>query len=154
MKGDRNNIVRMRCIFVPGLCQLPIVASLSTSKLLSVKGSILPPLSSTTLSAVQDVDQTTDFWGRPRSREEIVDFVSDAVFSKDEYDLVSITVHDQGNAFSSVNERNQWVEVISAEPPVRRSDFAFKFHSKRNAETNCLVLAVNHTRVSRAKLLR
>jgi hypothetical protein len=139
---DEMNKESMRCIFVPGLCLLPIVASLTTSQLLSVKGFTRRPLWSTALSALQDVDPTTDFWGRPRSRKEIVDFVSDAVFNKDEHDLVSIGFQDHGDALSSGNERNRWVEVISAEPPVRRSDFTFQFHSKRNAKTHVFRLWV------------
>jgi hypothetical protein len=51
-----------------------------------------------------DVEEPDQFWGRPRNKKEIVDFVSNAVFT------------DQNND-------DQWVEVISAEPPVSESDF-------------------------------
>lgn len=43
------------------------------------------------------------FWGKQRNKQEIVDHVSNAVFSN----------HQRSD---------QWVEVISAEPPVRLSD--------------------------------
>ena len=49
-----------------------------------------------------DVD-VLQFWGKQRNTQEIVDHVSNAVFSN----------HQRSD---------QWVEVISAEPPVRLSD--------------------------------
>jgi hypothetical protein len=64
-----------------------------------------------------DVDESSDFWGKPRSKEEIVDFVSDAVFSNFHEAL-------EDNSQAKEKEQCQWVEVISAEPPVRRSDFS------------------------------
>lgn len=49
-----------------------------------------------------DVD-VLQFWGKQRTKQEIIDHVSNAVFTN--------------------NQRSdQWVEVISAEPPVRLSD--------------------------------
>jgi hypothetical protein len=58
-------------------------------------------------STTDDDVEPDQFWGRPRNKEEIVDFVSNAVFT------------DQNND-------DQWVEVISAEPPVSESDL-FRF---------------------------
>ena len=49
-----------------------------------------------------DVD-VQKFWGRPRSKQEIIDHVSNAVF----------TNHQRSD---------QWVEVLNAEPPVSLSD--------------------------------
>ena len=56
---------------------------------------------------------TTDklFWGTPRSEGEIVNFISDAVFTEE---------HE-------ADREDQWVEVISAEPPVSRSDSSSTF---------------------------
>jgi len=49
-----------------------------------------------------DVD-VLQFWGRPRHKQEIIDHVSNAVFTN--------------------NQRSdQWVEVLNEEPPVRLSD--------------------------------
>ena len=68
------------------------------------------------VSAQTDVvNEATTFWAKPRNEQEIVDFVSDAVFNN-------------GNEAANNNappqvQDHQWVEVISAEPPVRRSDF-------------------------------
>ena len=60
-----------------------------------------------TAEATDEATATT-FWGVPRSEEEIVDFVSRAVFNIGQ-------------------SQDQWVEVISAEPPVRRIDFVLYF---------------------------
>lgn len=120
----------MRRIFALGFTsQLSTVTSFSASR------TTRQPLSSTTttISVAQGgIDTATDFWGRPRSREEIVDFVSDAVFNN-EYDVVS-SAYD-GNTSPSIKEQNRWVEVISAEPPVRRSDFMYSFHSSQDTKT-------------------
>jgi len=65
----------------------------------------------TTLSVSAQTDivnEATTFWAKPRNEQEIIDFVSDAVFD---------------NENEAANNNHQWVEVISAEPPVRRSDF-------------------------------
>ena len=51
------------------------------------------------------------FWGTPRTKGEIVNFISDAVFTEE---------HES-------DREDQWVEVISAEPPVSRSDFSSTF---------------------------
>jgi hypothetical protein len=64
-----------------------------------------------------DAGESSDFWGRIHSEEEIVDYVSDAVFGNIREDLRD-----------KYNEQRRWVEVISAEPPVRRSDFSY-FHA-------------------------
>jgi hypothetical protein len=64
-----------------------------------------------------DVYESSDFWGKPRSKDEIVCFVSDAVFG-------DFHVALEDNSQAKAKEQCQWVEVISAEPPVRRSDFS------------------------------
>ena len=64
-----------------------------------------------------NVYESSDFWGKPRSKEEIVAFISDAVFSDSREAL-------EDNSQAKSKELCQWVEVISAEPPVRRSDFS------------------------------
>ena len=56
-----------------------------------------------------------DFWGSPRSSEEIINFVSDAVFDN--------------NMRGSEENNKQWVEVISAEPPVSRRDSSRKYNT-------------------------
>ena len=53
----------------------------------------------------------TDFWGTPRNEREIIDYISNAVFND---------ASSQPNA--NEGDQCQWVEVLSAEPPVRRSD--------------------------------
>jgi hypothetical protein len=58
--------------------------------------------------------------------------VSDAVFNN-EYDVVS-SAYD-GNTSPSIKAQNRWVEVISAEPPVRRSDFMHSFNSSQDTKT-------------------
>ena len=64
-----------------------------------------------------DAYESSDFWGKPRSKDEIVGFVSDAVFG-DFHEAL------EDNSHAKAKEQCQWVEVISAEPPVRRSDFS------------------------------
>ncbi|KAL7443688.1 hypothetical protein ACHAXH_007530 [Discostella pseudostelligera] len=105
----------MRCIFVLGFTsQLSTVSSFSTSR--TTRQPLSLSSTTTTISVAQGgIDTATDFWGRPRSREEIVDFVSDAVFNN-EYDVVS-SAYD-GNTSPSIKAQNRWVEVISAEPPL------------------------------------
>lgn len=61
--------------------------------------------------------ESSDFWGKVRSEKEIVDYVSDAVFG-----IVREDVRDE-----YIEQQRRWVEVISAEPPVRRSDFSLSF---------------------------
>lgn len=63
------------------------------------------------------VDDVHDFWGSPRNEQEIIDFVSDAIFNNDDD---SSQYHHQQS--SPEVQQDQWVDVISAEPPVRRSD--------------------------------
>jgi hypothetical protein len=58
-------------------------------------------------STTTDDVEVEQFWGQPRNKEEIVDFVSNAVFTNQ-------------------NNDHQWVQVISAEPPVSESDL-FRF---------------------------
>lgn len=67
-----------------------------------------------------------DFWGSPRSSEEIEHFVSDAIFDKN----MRGGEQEKNNYDSSqvVNEK-QWVEVISAEPPVSRSDSSRSYNT-------------------------
>jgi hypothetical protein len=63
-----------------------------------------------------------DFWGSPRSSEEIVHFVSDAIFDN------NMRGGDNYDSSQVVNEK-QWVEVISAEPPVSRSDSSRSYNT-------------------------
>ena len=56
--------------------------------------------------------EATGFWGRPRSEQEIINFVSRGVFDG---------VHRNGDS-NSDSTREERIEVISAEPPVRRRD--------------------------------
>lgn len=64
------------------------------------------------------------FWGSPRNEQEIIDFVSDAVFNDDNGNDNEHHDHEAQNDYSpqeaNVVQDRQWVEVISAEPPVRR----------------------------------
>lgn len=72
--------------------------------------SILSPLKKTpvalgvTASQTDDVivNEATKFWGKPREEQEIINFVSSTLFN---------TENDEATA-------DQWVEVISAEPPL------------------------------------
>ena len=70
-------------------------------------------VASTVIEAFSSRAACTDklFWGTPRTKGEIVNFVSDAVFTEE---------HE-------ADREDQWVEVISAEPPVSRSDFSSTF---------------------------
>ena len=56
------------------------------------------------------VHAATNFWGEPRNEQEIIDFVSNAVF----YNEVEASL-----GYFRSDVQDQWVEVISAEPPVR-----------------------------------
>lgn len=69
-------------------------------------------VASTVVEAFSSRAASTDklFWGTPRTKVEIVNFISDAVFTEEQ-----------------VDREDQWVEVISAEPPVSRSDFSSTF---------------------------
>mmetsp|Transcript_26286 Transcript_26286/g.54891 ORF Transcript_26286/g.54891 Transcript_26286/m.54891 type:complete len:205 (-) Transcript_26286:628-1242(-) len=72
--------------------------------------SILSPLKKTpvalgvTASQTDDVivNEATKFWGKPREEQEIINFVSSTLFNAE---------NDEATA-------DQWVEVISAEPPL------------------------------------
>mmetsp|Transcript_39841 Transcript_39841/g.95871 ORF Transcript_39841/g.95871 Transcript_39841/m.95871 type:complete len:129 (+) Transcript_39841:143-529(+) len=90
-----------------------------------------PKATTTTLCAAGGgVDvTTTNFWGRPRSKEEIVDFVSDAVFNNEHEAPTS----NAAQLLSNAQER--WVEVISAEPPVRRA-FYINIFELGNSESS------------------
>ncbi|KAL7528579.1 hypothetical protein ACHAXR_006746 [Thalassiosira sp. AJA248-18] len=78
-----------------------------------IKGATTTTTTATTL--FESVDPTTDqhegtnFWGSPRNEREIIDFVSDAVFDNEEV---------ASNNSQQPNVQDQWVEVISAEPPL------------------------------------
>lgn len=93
-----------------------------------------------------DIDKTPDFWGKARSKEEIVRFVSDVVFND---------FHETYDDSQAKNELCQWVEVISAEPPVRRSDFSLRY--KFNLVLSLLakqMSAAGHPRIFGTHLLR
>jgi hypothetical protein len=133
--------IQMRCLFVIGFGHLLLssVTSFSTTHNILSRPSANRQQSSTTAMthfAVRCIDTATDFWGRPRSRQEIVDFVSDVVFDN-EYDIISSSTA----SLVPINEQHRrWVDVISAEPPVRRSDFMHSFHSNRDAKTILFVI--------------
>jgi prolyl 4-hydroxylase len=55
------------------------------------------------------VHAATNFWGEPRNEQEIIDFVSNAVF----YNEVEASL-----GYFRSDVQDQWVEVISAEPPL------------------------------------
>ena len=92
-----------------------LLANDTYQKMFNMKIAVLLSLAvaSTIVEAFSSRAACTDklFWGTPRTKSEIVNFVSDAVFTEE---------HE-------VDREEQWVEVISAEPPVSRSDFSSTF---------------------------
>jgi hypothetical protein len=86
---------------------IKVIALPSTTRLYATTGQ-------TTINR-SNSKSSEDFWGSPRSSEEIVHFVSDAIFDN------NMRGGDNYDSSQVVNEK-QWVEVISAEPPVSRSD--------------------------------
>mmetsp|Transcript_14259 Transcript_14259/g.27751 ORF Transcript_14259/g.27751 Transcript_14259/m.27751 type:complete len:369 (+) Transcript_14259:120-1226(+) len=95
----------------------------------SVRGchsSNIPFRCSSPLQSPQNVDDATknqkevewNFWGKPRSEKEIVDFVHDAIFSTTtEYQTGQDSTDTDASGKKTSNDR-QWVEVISEEPPL------------------------------------
>jgi hypothetical protein len=93
---------------------IKVIALPSTTRLYATTGQ-------TTINR-SNSKSSEDFWGSPRSSEEIVHFVSDAIFDN------NMRGGDNYDSSQVVNEK-QWVEVISAEPPVSRSDSSRKYNT-------------------------
>ena len=94
----------------------PSISSFSTIKVIALPSPTrLYATSYQTTINKSNRKPSEDFWGSPRSSEEIINFVSDAVFDN--------------NMRGSEENNKQWVEVISAEPPVSRSDSSRKYNT-------------------------
>ncbi|KAL7510261.1 hypothetical protein ACHAXN_007249 [Cyclotella atomus] len=72
-----------------------------------------------TLSTNREADftNTNNFWGAPRNEQEIIDFVSEAVFNDaSHHDAASDALND--NVAPTIDQYLQRIEVISEEPPL------------------------------------
>ncbi len=111
--GSTSTSVQLATMMIEGFIIIFIVAGTFAA---GVESFSIPPshLSrETTSSRAFYSTAEASFWGVPRSEEEIVDFVSDAVFNNEYEALKSDDAPPQ----------DRWVEMISAEPPVRHSNF-------------------------------
>ena len=64
-----------------------------------------------------DDTSTSNFWGAPRNEQEIIDFISEAVFNDvSHHDAASNALND--NVAPTIDQHLQRIEVISEEPPL------------------------------------
>lgn len=98
-----------------------VIALPSTTRLYATTGQ-------TPINRSNSKKPSEDFWGSPRSSEEIIHFVSDAIFDNNMRDSEEKNDNDNYDSSQEINEK-QWVEVISAEPPVSRSNSSRSYNT-------------------------